>query len=154
MPKFLQIATIALLGAIPSALGGNMIAINHCTFPIYCRGDINGATTEAPITLVSPGSTYVSPNPAANDNIGVVVKCDTNSAVTNPYQLEVTVDDGVTYMDLSALDGDPFLAYNRAASIPGTTCNLECDPGSTSCEFSSEGVVTCVSTGDITMTLC
>ena len=92
-----------------------------------------------------------------NNNVGVSLKCDVNEDLLHPYQLESTIKDGVAYYDLSAVDGDPFLAYKRTAVFPNgdhtTNCPvLHCEPGETSCEWPF--METCNTTGDILLVTC
>lgn len=97
----------------------------------------------------------VSVSANAQDNIGVNVHCGVESSVSdsNQYQLELAVKDGVSYGDLSAVNGDPFLKYQRAINYPGTTCDeAECAAGSTSCDWPLS--MNCNTEADMYMYLC
>lgn len=89
------------------------------------------------------------------DNIGVNVHCGLDSGVSDSdqYQLELAVDKGVSYADLSAVNGNPFLEYQRALNYPGTTCaDTECAAGSTSCDWPVS--INCNTEADAYMYLC
>ncbi|KAI0017539.1 hypothetical protein F4780DRAFT_796145 [Xylariomycetidae sp. FL0641] len=101
-----------------------------------------------------PGGAYSAPGPytANNDDVGAVLKCGTSPALSSPYQMELAISNGVAYLDLSAIDGDPFLARRRHAQLAAGLCVLDCPPGSTACEFPK--LVTCNSQADATLTVC
>ncbi|KAK8074582.1 hypothetical protein PG997_009245 [Apiospora hydei] len=134
---------------------------NNCPFDIFCasaKGPVGGATigTFTPTRRVASGAeaNFMSTN---NDNVGVSLKCDVNEDLLHPYQLESTISNGIAYYDLSAINGDPFLAYQRTAVFPGpghhTACPvLHCEPGQTDCEWPR--LETCNSTGEILLVLC
>ncbi|KAI1263666.1 hypothetical protein F5Y18DRAFT_428946 [Xylariaceae sp. FL1019] len=152
MTKTFSVSFLALsLVIAPQALAGDLRVQNHCSFAIWCAGAKNDGTAEASHQIGSGGS-YTSSKPANNDNIGAVLKCGTDSRLAHPYQMEMAVQNGVSYLDLSAIDGDPFLSYHRHAEIPGTSCVLDCLAGSTDCEWPR--LVTCKGQDDATLFLC
>ncbi|KAI8624331.1 hypothetical protein F5Y19DRAFT_480709 [Xylariaceae sp. FL1651] len=152
MLRILGNTAVMLLAILPQALAGSLRVHNTCSFDIWCDGAKNDGKPPSPAVKVSSGQTYVSPKRANNDNIGAVLKCGTTKALPNPYQMEIAVDKGISYLDLSAIDGDPFLSHHRHAAIPGTSCVLDCPAGSTACEYPK--TVTCKSQGEVTLTLC
>ncbi|KAI0540302.1 hypothetical protein GGR58DRAFT_499307 [Xylaria digitata] len=119
MPRVLKIAALSLLAALPQALGGYLHAYNSCKFKIWCSGAKNGGFfTE--VSEVPPGTWYRSDLEATGD-VGAVLKCALNPYNREPFQIELNVDNtGVSWLDISAIDGDPFLQYHRHAEIPGT----------------------------------
>ncbi|KAI1334095.1 hypothetical protein F5Y15DRAFT_421246 [Xylariaceae sp. FL0016] len=161
MAKFIRTATLTILPALPAALGGALHAINSCREAIYCAGARNDGSATG-VTTIAAGATYTSTLAANNDNIGAVLKCATQadaSGTVNPYQLELTVQSGVSYMDLPHENGDPFLDSPRWAEIPGTACRLACAAcrlacaaSDTSCEWPT--LTTCISQGDAYLHLC
>ncbi|KAI0434176.1 hypothetical protein F5Y09DRAFT_357521 [Xylaria sp. FL1042] len=151
MPKFLQLAVISCLCLSQQAFAGWLFAKNECSFEVWCAGAKNDGTfTE--IRKVLPGQLYRSDLPAQNNNIGTVVKCAMNDAIHQPYQLEVNVENGLTWLDLSSIDGNPFLGYHRHAEVNGGLCALDCPPGSTACEYPV--TMTCKTQADATLYLC
>lgn len=83
------------------------------------------------------------------------MKCSTNSDVSSPYQLEVSIStSGTTWYDLSALDGNTFANYERAAGIPSDSACVkeECAAGSTSCEWPNQN--SCSTQDAVYMYLC
>ncbi|KAK8104841.1 antigenic thaumatin domain-containing protein [Apiospora kogelbergensis] len=155
------ITAFSVLSLSTGALAGVNRIFNNCQFDIYCasaKGPENGAAigTFTPTRLVAAGdeASFMSTD---NNNVGVSLKCDVNEDLLHPYQLESTIKDGVAYYDLSAVDGDPFLAYKRTAVFPNgdhtTNCPvLHCEPGETSCEWPF--METCNTTGDILLVTC
>ncbi|KAI0477762.1 hypothetical protein GGR56DRAFT_674104 [Xylariaceae sp. FL0804] len=158
MVNVLRLAAAALLPALPSVvLGGDLVVDNQCAFEIYCfgtasPGDGNPAET-GPTVAVPAGTFYTSPYPAQDNNVGVNLKCGATAALPSPYILEVTVDQGVSYVDLSAIAGDAFVGYTRSAEVVGSSCGtLDCAPGATGCEYPT--LLVCASTANVRMTLC
>ncbi|CAJ2503524.1 Uu.00g109180.m01.CDS01 [Anthostomella pinea] len=153
-----QLTSALLLAMAPSALGGFLHAQNNCGFSIWCAGVLSPSAPgqpgqSSPIVQVNANSAYASPLAAENNNVGAVTKCSRNSNLSPVYQLEVTIDQGRSWVDLSAIDGSPFIDVYRRAKIPGSGCAaLECAPGATNCEWPA--FFDCLSTGDIYMTLC
>lgn len=120
MARFISVAAISVLAALPQAFAGNLIIDNSCDFSIYCAGAKNDGTfTE--VIRVAAGEALQSLKPANNDNIGAVLKCGMDDTLESVYQMEMAVRDGKTWLDLSALDGSPFVAYHRHAEIPGVS---------------------------------
>ncbi|KAI1118411.1 hypothetical protein F5Y14DRAFT_263783 [Nemania sp. NC0429] len=151
MSRLISIAAFAVLAALPQAFAGNLLVDNSCEFSIFCAGAKNDGTfTE--VVEVGGGEVLQSLKPANNDNIGAVLKCGLDNTLQNVYQMEMAVRDGKTWLDLSSLDGSPFVAYRRRAEIPGTTCALDCQAGQTNCEWPTS--VDCISDGDAILTLC
>ncbi|KAJ8120756.1 hypothetical protein ONZ43_g2621 [Nemania bipapillata] len=151
MKTILGFLSIAGLAVLPQALAGNLIAFNGCPFQIYCASAKNDRSFTETVP-VAPGETYWSPKPAYNDNIGSVVKCALSPTLRPVYQLELAVQDGRSWLDLSHVDGSPFLGYHRHAEIAGTSCVLDCPAGTEACEYPVQ--VDCQSEGDVVMTLC
>ncbi|TGJ79191.1 hypothetical protein E0Z10_g9572 [Xylaria hypoxylon] len=122
MPRFLNLAVLSLV-ALPQALGGFIVAHNTCNFKFWCSGGRNDGTF-TPSTEVLPGQWYRSALEATNDNVGAVLKCSMNPYNGFPSQVELNVQYGKSWLDLSAEDGDPFLAYHRRVEIPGFSASL------------------------------
>ncbi|KAI1190858.1 hypothetical protein F5B17DRAFT_427145 [Nemania serpens] len=151
MTRSISIATLSFLAALPQVFAGNLLVDNSCDFSIYCAGAKNDGTfTE--VVHVAAGDILQSLKPANNDNVGAVLKCALDQSLETVYQMEMAVRDGKTWLDLSSLDGAPFVAYHRHAEIPGTTCTLDCAAGETACEWPTS--VDCISNGDAILTLC
>ncbi|KAI1291465.1 hypothetical protein F5Y03DRAFT_400693 [Xylaria venustula] len=153
MTRLLHLALISCFSLAPQVYSKWLIAKNNCAFEIYCAGaKNNGAFT--PISKVLPGQSYQSTLAADNDNIGTVLKCGLDPPLLKPFQMELTVQYGKSWMDLSALDGDPFLPYQRYAEVDGGLCPIDCPPGvADPCEWPN-GQQTCMTTGDATLYLC
>ncbi|KAK3940323.1 hypothetical protein QBC46DRAFT_435154 [Diplogelasinospora grovesii] len=114
---------------IDSVLAGNLAVLNNCPFPIFCAGARNDGSGSG-VNQVNGGAMYVNPYPALNDNVGVVAKCQTTPDLLHPYQLEVAIKDGTSWVDLSTVDG--------------TGCaQLTCAPNDNSCEWCAPGNPTC-----------
>ncbi|GAP88420.1 hypothetical protein SAMD00023353_2900980 [Rosellinia necatrix] len=145
------IALTLLFALLPQALAGNLIVHNKCHFNIWCAGAKNDRTA-TPAYKVRAGHKFTSPSPAHDDNVGAVLKCSLASDLSSPYQLEVAVLEGRSFIDLSALDGHPFLAYHRHAEVRKGGCILDCPPGVQTCEWPE--AVDCATAGDAIMTLC
>ncbi|GAW13944.1 hypothetical protein ANO14919_033360 [Xylariales sp. No.14919] len=120
MARILGFAALSLLAALPPALGGSLRVYNSCNFKFWCSSAKNDGTSTA-TTEVLPGQWYTAEKQADNDNIGAVLKCALNSYNGEPYQVELAVQNGKSWLDLSAVDGHPFLAYHRHAEIPGVS---------------------------------
>ncbi|KAI1132844.1 hypothetical protein F5Y10DRAFT_260743 [Nemania abortiva] len=120
MLNLLSLAGLSLLAALPQAYAGNLVAHNNCPFSIYCASAKNDATFSPTVEVVS-GATYLSPQPAFNDNVGVVVKCALDPSLYPVYQMELAVQYGISWLDISHEDGDPFLQYHRHAEIRGVS---------------------------------
>ncbi|KAI1437065.1 hypothetical protein GGR50DRAFT_692562 [Xylaria sp. CBS 124048] len=148
-----KLLAVSILSVLPRALAGNIVIHNQCTFAMWCGAAKNDGTF-TPSLQVVPGQSYLSPKPAGNrENIGVVVKCGMDAHLLQPWQVEMNVaTDGVTYLDLSSIDGSPFLAYHRHAEIPGTTCVIDCPPWTSDCDYPYN--VVCHSQGDLSVTIC
>ncbi|KAI1139179.1 hypothetical protein F5Y05DRAFT_424845 [Hypoxylon sp. FL0543] len=144
--KFVSLA----LAAVPVVLGSTLHVQNNCEFPIHCGAAKNDGTS-SPSVEVGKGGTYHSPLAANNDNIGSVLKCATNAGLLQPFQMELAVQNGRSWFDLSALDGDPFVGYRRHAELAGQ-CLLDCPGGSTTCEWPVQ--VDCASQEDAWLTYC
>ncbi|KAI1149990.1 hypothetical protein F4825DRAFT_468575 [Nemania diffusa] len=151
MQGHLSVIAVSLLAAFPQAFAGNLIAFNGCPFQIYCAAAKNDGSFSETVP-VEPGKIYWSPKPAFNDNVGSVVKCGLTAALSPVYQLELAVQYGRSWLDLSHEDGNPFLAYHRRAEIAGSSCVLDCKAGEESCEYPVQ--VDCMNEGDAVMTLC
>jgi hypothetical protein len=127
---------------------------NGCSFSMYCRA-ARGADAANPVGAesapveVPAGSTYASPYPALDDSVGVNIKCATTSALSSSdlYQIEATVANGVTWANLSPVNGVPFLQYSRSLRVvdsdPASCRVLSCSPGDTSCEWCGVGIPEC-----------
>ncbi|KAI6083469.1 hypothetical protein F4821DRAFT_262853 [Hypoxylon rubiginosum] len=134
MVNTMKLISIVLSGALPTVFAGDLYAINHCSFDVWCWGAKNDGT-DSPVELTTAnGGIYKSPLRANNDNMGSVVKCSMNSDRSQPFQMELAVQNGRSWFDLSAIDGDPFLPFTRHGDVSGQ-CVLHCDPGSSSCEY-------------------
>ncbi|KAI1429820.1 hypothetical protein F5Y12DRAFT_795353 [Xylaria sp. FL1777] len=120
MQKFLQFAAIAYTFLAPQILAKWLSARNECPFDVWCAGAKNDGTF-TPSTKISQGQTYRSELTADDNNIGAVLKCALDPYIQQPYQMEVTVRRGLTWLDLSAVNGDPFLDYHRHAEINGVS---------------------------------
>ncbi|KAF2972893.1 hypothetical protein GQX73_g738 [Xylaria multiplex] len=119
MPRVLKIAALSL-AALPQVLGGYLQAYNSCKFTIWCSGAKNGGFFTS-VSEVAPGTWYRSDLEATGD-VGAVLKCALNPNNREPFQIELNVDNkGMSWLDISAIDGDPFLKYHRRAEIPGVT---------------------------------
>ncbi|KAI0163963.1 hypothetical protein GGR57DRAFT_498047 [Xylariaceae sp. FL1272] len=118
MHQHMPIIAVSLLAMMPAALAGTLSVHNSCSFGIFCAG-ANNKGDFTPTVSVPAGTSWTSLLSAENDNIGAVLKCATNSGLSGPYQMEIAILNGRAYLDLSAEDGDPFLAYHRHAEIPG-----------------------------------
>ncbi|KAI1770210.1 hypothetical protein F4818DRAFT_446506 [Hypoxylon cercidicola] len=151
MVNMLKLATVVLSAALPTVLGGNLIAVNNCPFEVWCYAAKNDGTSAPSVQVGGNGGMYQSPLPALDDNVGSVLKCSMNPDLGQPFQMELAVQDGRSWFDLSAIDGDPFLQYQRHADVAGQ-CVLHCDPGSSSCEYPVQ--VDCATTEDAWMSLC
>ncbi|KAI1268086.1 hypothetical protein F5Y18DRAFT_377377 [Xylariaceae sp. FL1019] len=116
--QILQIIAISALAMMPTALAGTLSVVNSCSFAIYCGGANNNGD-DTPTFYVPAGTSWTSTLTAPNNNVGVALKCATNPGLLNPYQMEIAIQNGRAWLDLSAVDGDPFLAYHRHAEIPG-----------------------------------
>ncbi|KAI3333931.1 hypothetical protein F4824DRAFT_502633 [Ustulina deusta] len=119
MQRAHHLAAVPFVSLLPQTFAKWLIAKNECPFEIWCAGAKNDRTF-TPSSLVLPGQMYWSQLTADNDNIGAVLKCALNPQVQQPYQMEVNVQYGLSWLDLSAIDGDPFLAYHRHAEINWT----------------------------------
>ncbi|KAI0009969.1 hypothetical protein F4779DRAFT_639801 [Xylariaceae sp. FL0662B] len=150
MTNALQLA-VALLAVLPTALGSNLFVHNNCGFAIWCGAAKNKGGLGPTVQVGGSGGVYQSPLPAENDNIGSVLKCATNQALAQPFQMELNVQYGRSWLDLSAVDGDPFLAYHRHAETAGQ-CVIDCPAGSTACEWPHQ--IDCDSTENAWLTLC
>ncbi|KAI0506088.1 hypothetical protein F5B22DRAFT_651137 [Xylaria bambusicola] len=151
MPRVLNLAALCLLSLAPPASAAYLKVLNLCPFEIYCGGAKNDGTF-SPTVQVRSGQLYQSPLPANNDNIGAVLKCALNEQIQGPFQMELNLELGKAWFDLSAVDGDPFLAYHRYAEIDGGLCPLDCPPYTKDCEWPA--FQTCMTTNDATMYLC
>ncbi|KAI1768475.1 hypothetical protein GGR53DRAFT_462442 [Hypoxylon sp. FL1150] len=119
MVNTFKLVSLVLSGALPSVLGGNLHAINHCSFDMWCWGAKNDGSTSPEVRVAAHGGVYASPLPAKNDNVGSVVKCSMHSDFSQPFQMELAVQNGRSWFDLSAIDGDPFLKYERHGDVSG-----------------------------------
>ncbi|KAI1087981.1 hypothetical protein F5B19DRAFT_496831 [Rostrohypoxylon terebratum] len=119
--------------ALPSALGSTLNVQNNCQFQIFCGAAKNDGTSSPGVPVPGRGH-WTSPLPANNDNIGNVLKCANNAGLQQPFQMELTLQNGHSWFDLSALNGDPFISVSRHAEIAGQ-CVLDCPPGSVACEW-------------------
>ncbi|KAI0381470.1 hypothetical protein F5Y04DRAFT_280999 [Hypomontagnella monticulosa] len=149
MSKFLKLAAVAL-ATIPTALAGNLVVHNGCGFDIWCSGAKNDGNFSPLVVVGGNGGVFFSPLIAENDNIGSVLKCSTSNG-GQVFQLELTVQDGRSWMDLSALDGDPFFSFHRHAEISGQ-CVVDCPAGTTVCEWPVQ--VDCFTAEDSWLSLC
>ncbi|KAK7980914.1 hypothetical protein PG989_013371 [Apiospora arundinis] len=144
---------IALL--IPLLVAGSVYAgttrdENHCGFTIWCASAKTDGTASATRALGGGASaTFQSIN---NDAIGVSLKCADNAGLSNPFQMEGAIRGGVAWYDLSAVDGDPFLAQRRVGYWPNTNCQIVCNPGDKSCEWPY--MPTCPNPTDMALALC
>lgn len=143
--------SLALAAACPTVLGSNLYAKNNCNFDIWCWAAKNDGTGSGTVQVGRNGGVYMSPLPADDDNVGSVLKCSEDPGLSKPFQMELAVQYGRSWFDLSAIDGDPFLDFTRHAEVAGQ-CVLHCDPGSTSCEYPVQ--VDCETQEDAWMTLC
>ncbi|KAI4861205.1 hypothetical protein F4820DRAFT_452155 [Hypoxylon rubiginosum] len=148
-----KLISIVLAGVtLPTAvLGGNLYALNNCDFDVWCWGAKNDGTTSPEVLTGARGGIYESPLPAQDDDVGSVVKCSMHADYSQPFQMELAVQDGRSWFDLSAIDGDPFLPFTRHADVAGQ-CLLHCDAGSISCEYPVQ--VDCATTEDAWLSLC
>ncbi|KAI1464935.1 uncharacterized protein F4812DRAFT_441020 [Daldinia caldariorum] len=105
-------------------MAGNLLVQNNCKFDIWCSAAKNDGSSRDSVR-VPAGNHYTSPLPANNDNIGSVLKCTDTSGSKKVFQEELAVQNGRSWFDLSAIDGDPFINYHRHAEISGQ-CVLDC----------------------------
>ncbi|KAK7948542.1 uncharacterized protein PG986_009428 [Apiospora aurea] len=141
---------ISLLSAGNSVIAGVTRVENHCGFTIWCASAKNDGTASATRAL-SGGSSATFQN-IYNDNIGVSLKT-TFSGSKFPNKFARTVKGGIAWYDLSAIDGDPFLAQRRVGYWANTNCQIVCNPGdTTSCEFPY--MPTCPDPTDMVLTFC
>ncbi|KAI8964170.1 hypothetical protein F5Y11DRAFT_112223 [Daldinia sp. FL1419] len=145
----LKLASLALLAA-PAVMASNLIVQNNCNFNLFCFAAKNDGTSSKSVK-VSAGNHYQSPLPANDDNIGSVLKCTNTQGSRKVLQAELAVQNGHSWFDISALDGDPFLSHHRHAELAGQ-CVLDCPAGSTSCYWPVQ--VDCYSTDDAVLTIC
>ncbi|KAK5626400.1 hypothetical protein RRF57_002115 [Xylaria bambusicola] len=151
MSRVFGLTTLSLLFLATPASAAVLKALNLCPFEIYCGGAKNDGTFSN-TTKVPSGALYRSPLQANNDNIGTVLKCALNDQLQQPFQMEVNIQFGITWFDLSAVDGDPFLAYHRYAEVDSGLCPLDCPPYTKNCEWPVQ--LTCLTMNDSTMYLC
>ncbi|KAI1865018.1 uncharacterized protein JN550_008564 [Neoarthrinium moseri] len=145
--------TVTLPFFIHSVLGGYLNVQNSCSFAIFCQGAKGDGTDTGAATSVGAGSSWTSPLAANDDNIGATLKCSLSSTLSSPYQLEMAVAAGRSWLDLSRVDGAPFEAFHRSAEWPGTSCPvLDCPAGSSACEWPTQ--IDCATTADVWMYLC
>ncbi|KAI1476068.1 hypothetical protein F4774DRAFT_394555 [Daldinia eschscholtzii] len=149
MYSLIKLLSLALLCA-PSAMAGNIIVQNNCKFDVWCDAAKNDGSS-SPSVQVRAGRHYTSPLPAHNDNVGSVLKCSNAAKSRKVFQAELAVQNGRSWFDLSAIDGDPFLSHHRHAELAGE-CVLDCPPKSTACYYPVQ--VDCHTTRDAVMTLC
>ncbi|KAI1369840.1 hypothetical protein F5Y08DRAFT_347414 [Xylaria arbuscula] len=151
MPRVSGLARLVLCCLASQALALYLKVQNNCPFEVYCSGAKNDRTF-TDISTVPAGARYQSQLTGANNNIGTVVKCALNSYIQHPFQMEVTVSNGATFLDLSAVDGDPFLSFDRYAEVDGGLCAIDCPAHTKSCEWPYH--TDCLTTDDLTMYLC
>ncbi|OTA55064.1 hypothetical protein K449DRAFT_400250 [Hypoxylon sp. EC38] len=150
MFSILKFASLAI-AAIPVVLGSTLHAHNNCAFTIYCGAAKNDGSFSPTVAVASRGGIYDSPLLANNDNVGSVLKCATNAGLSQPFQMELAVQNGRSWFDLSALDGDPFVGYSRHAELAGQ-CVLDCPASAKTCEWPIQ--VDCESQADAWLTIC
>ncbi|KAJ2989007.1 hypothetical protein NUW58_g3687 [Xylaria curta] len=114
----LTTALLSVLAMAPYSYAGNLIVKNQCPTTIWCGAAKNDGTF-SPSVQVAPGASYTSPKPAYNDGIGAVLKCGQEQDMLHPYQLEMAVQNGRSWLDLSNLDGSPYHGFHRHAEIAG-----------------------------------
>lgn len=117
------VAIAVFVGLASQALAGKLVFINHCRDNIWALDAmIDGGTYEFWSLVPGHGGNYTSSMPANNDNVGAVLSLadvlDDNGTGTHPLNLEVTVQHGVSRVNLFAPDFDPFLNYHRHVEIP------------------------------------
>ncbi|KAI1452166.1 hypothetical protein F4805DRAFT_463051 [Annulohypoxylon moriforme] len=151
MCNMLKFSAFVLTAALPSALGSHLNVHNNCGFEIYCGAAKNDGTSSPAVKVGGGGGTWQSPLPANDDNIGSVLKCANNPGLTQPFQMELALQNGHSWFDLSALDGDPFINVARHAEIAGQ-CVLDCPAGSVACEWPVQP--DCQTSEDAWLTLC
>lgn len=134
MVNMLSNIGVLVLAAVPSALGSTLNVQNNCPFQIFCGAAKNDGTFSPSVPVPGGGHRWTSPLPANDDNIGSVLKCANNAGLAKPFQMELALQNGHSWFDLSALDGDPFIGVSRHAEIAGQ-CVLDCPPGSVACEW-------------------
>lgn len=149
MFNVLKLASLALLAA-PTVLASDIIVQNNCKFNVWCSAAKNDGASSA-LVKVKAGRHYKSPLPAYNDNVGSVLKCTDVSGSRKVFQVELAVQNGRSWFDLSAIDGDPFLSHHRHAELAGQ-CVIDCPAGSTSCYYPLQ--VDCASTENAVLTIC
>ncbi|KAI1097978.1 hypothetical protein F4804DRAFT_142396 [Jackrogersella minutella] len=151
MFNIVKFGALALMAGVPAVLGSNLNVVNHCSFNIFCGGAKNDGSSSPVVIVKGNGGTYQSPLPANNDNVGSVLKCAKNPDLSQPFQMELALQYGRSWFDLSALNGDPFIEFHRHAEIAGQ-CVLDCPAGSTMCEWPVQP--DCASEEDAWLTLC
>ncbi|KAF3067230.1 hypothetical protein GL218_08569 [Daldinia childiae] len=149
MFNILKLTLLALLTA-PAVIASDLIVQNNCNFHVWCSAAKNDGSSSASVK-VHAGRHYTSPLPAYNDNVGSVLKCTDVSGSLSVFQAELAVQNGRSWFDLSAIDGDPFLPHHRHAELAGQ-CVLDCPPGSTSCYYPVQ--VDCATTESAVLTIC
>ncbi|KAI1385793.1 uncharacterized protein F4822DRAFT_432651 [Hypoxylon trugodes] len=141
-------ASLVLLAALPAAIASSLNVQNNCDFGIQCSAAKNDGSSSPPVEVNGNGGTYSSPLLANDDNVGTVLKCGISGPV---FQMELDLQNGRSWLDLSALDGDPFLPYHRHVELAGQ-CVIDCPATSTTCEWPLQ--VDCSSSEDGWLTLC
>ncbi|KAI0886800.1 uncharacterized protein GGS22DRAFT_186873 [Annulohypoxylon maeteangense] len=147
----IKLSVLALAAVLPSTLGSSLNVINNCGFEIYCGAAKNNGDSSPAVKVGGGGSTWKSPLLANDDNIGSVLKCSDNPDLSKPFQMELALQNGHSWFDLSALDGDPFVDVARHAEIAGQ-CVLDCPSGSVGCEWPVQP--DCQTSEDAWLTLC
>ncbi|KAI1210254.1 uncharacterized protein F4807DRAFT_460083 [Annulohypoxylon truncatum] len=151
MFNMLNLSALIFAAVLPSTLGSTLNVLNNCGFEIYCGAAKNDGSSSPAVRVNGGGSTWQSPLAADDDNIGSVLKCANNLGLIQPFQMELALQNGHSWFDLSALDGDPFIGVSRHAEIAGQ-CVLDCPPGSVGCEWPVQP--DCQTSEDAWLTLC
>ncbi|KAK8134243.1 antigenic thaumatin domain-containing protein [Apiospora sp. TS-2023a] len=150
------IGTLALITSLLASrnsvvLAGATRVENHCGFTIWCASAKTDGTASA--TRALGGGASATFQDIYDDNVGVSLKCADNAGFSHPFQMEGGINGGTAWYDLSALDGDPFLAQRRVGYWPNTNCQIVCNPGETSsCEWPV--MPTCPNPTDMVLALC
>ncbi|CAN8102543.1 unnamed protein product [Discula destructiva] len=138
--SLMALATVAFVN---QSQAGHLLVDNQSDIPIYCyssrSGDYPTKPSAPPYDKVAPGDNYYGAYAGKDDNVGVAVHCSDEPYVpgNNEYLLQLTVKDGVSYSDISPVNGDPFLRYQRALEFDDSDCPVyKCPPGdSQECEW-------------------
>ncbi|KAF2745969.1 hypothetical protein M011DRAFT_128583 [Sporormia fimetaria CBS 119925] len=118
----------------PSARAISAVITNNCPFNIYLNTASCLTNYASPSSLLRPSTSttgWTNMTYALNDNCGHTIKLSrTLDFEGEIYQIEYSVDKGIVWYNLSAIDGDPFWEVQRALEVQGSQCErLVCEAG-------------------------